>query len=244
MNYFYIISDTTDPYWNLAMEEALFEYADEETTILFLWQNDHTIVIGRNQDAYIECKVDQFLADGGQLARRRSGGGAVYHDLGNLNFSIICLEAAAKKTEYQQLVAKTLEYFGLEVLFNGRNDLLVFDKKFSGNAFYTNGRILCQHGTILVNTDIKKMDCYLTPNEEKLNRNYVKSVASRVVNLSSFSPELTVEKIQQAMIYTAKAKVLQAKLDKKKVNTLLTFYKGEKWIFQGMSDQIIAAKNM
>lgn len=231
MNYFYIISDTTDPYWNLAMEEALFEYADEETTILFLWQNDHTIVIGRNQDAYIECKVDQFLADGGQLARRRSGGGAVYHDLGNLNFSIICLEAAAKKTEYQQLVAKTLEYFGLEVLFNGRNDLLVFGKKFSGNAFYINGRVLCQHGTILVNTDIKKMSYYLIPNNEKLNRNNVKSVASRVVNLNSLSANVTVEQIQQAMIYTVKAKLLQAELEKKKIDRMMTFYKNKEWIF-------------
>ena len=236
MNYFYIISDTTNPYWNLAMEEALFEYADEETTILFLWQNDHTIVIGRNQDAYTECKVDPFLADGGRLARRRSGGGAVYHDLGNLNFSIISLEAAAEKTEYQQLITKALEYFGLEVLFNGRNDLLVFSKKFSGNAFYTNGRVLCQHGTILVNTDIEKMAYYLTPNEEKLNRNYVKSVASRVINLRSVLPTITVEKIQQAMIYTAKAKLLQAKPEKKKVNGLIIFYKSKEWIFQGICD--------
>lgn len=244
MNYFYKISDKSDPYWNLAMEESLFEYADEETAILFLWQNAHTIVIGRNQDAYMECKVDKFLADGGQLARRRSGGGAVYHDLGNLNFSIICLEDAAKRTEYQQLVAKTLEHFGLKILFNGRNDLLVFDKKFSGNAFYTHGRVLCQHGTILVNMDIERMCYYLTPNKEKLNRNYVKSVASRVINLNSLSPDVTIEKLQEAMIYTAKAKLLQTKPDTKKVNRLLTFYKGEKWIFQGISDQIVAAKNV
>ena len=236
MNYFYMISDKSDPYWNLAMEESLFEYADEETAILFLWQNAHTIVIGRNQDAYTECKVEQFLADGGQLARRCSGGGAVYHDLGNLNFSIICLEDAAKRTEYQQLVAKTLEHFGLKVMFNGRNDLLVFDKKFSGNAFYTNGRVLCQHGTILVNTDIEKMSYYLTPNKEKLNRNYVKSVASRVINLSSLLPAITIQKIQQTMIYTAKAKVLQAKAEKKRIDRLTTFYKSKEWIFQGVCD--------
>ncbi|RKJ51373.1 hypothetical protein D7Y09_13345 [bacterium 1XD42-1] len=129
-------------------------------------------------------------------------------------------------------------------MFNGRNDLLVFGKKFSGNAFYTNGKILCQHGTILVNTDIEKMSYYLTPNEEKLNRNRVKSVSSRVINLSSLLPTITVEKIQQAMIYTAKAKLLQNQPDKKKVNRFLTLYKGEKWIFRGISDQIIAAKNV
>lgn len=236
MNYFYTISDKSDPYWNLAMEESLFEYADEKTAILFLWQNNHTIVIGRNQDAYMECKVDKFLADGGQLARRRSGGGAVYHDLGNLNFSIICLENAAKRTEYQQLVAKTLEHFGLKVMFNGRNDLLVFDKKFSGNAFYTNGRVLCQHGTILANTDIEKMSYYLTPNKEKLNRNYVKSVASKVINLRSVLPTITVEKIQQEIIYIAKAKLLQAKPEKKRIDRLTTFYKSKEWIFQGVFD--------
>ena len=94
-----------------------------------------------------------------------------------------------------------------------------------------NGRVLCQHGTILVNTDIKKMSYYLIPNNEKLNRNNVKSVASRVVNLNSLSANVTVEQIQQAMIYTVKAKLLQAELEKKKIDRMMTFYKNKEWIF-------------
>lgn len=208
MKYFYVLSDSTDPYQNLAMEQALFQYADEDTAVLFLWQNDNTIVIGRNQDPYVECKAEEFLASGGRIARRRSGGGAVYHDLGNLNFSIICLERLAKKDEYQQLVTKALKTFGFAAEFNGRNDLLIRGKKFSGNAFYTDGKVLCQHGTILIHTDIEKMSYYLTPSTEKLARNHVRSVESRVVNLHDISENISVEAMRQAMIAVAKAELL------------------------------------
>lgn len=155
--YKYICSENTSPYYNLALERSLFDFVDEDTVILYLWQNSHTIVIGKNQNAYAECKVDEFIKDGGTLARRPSGGGAVYHDLGNLNFSIICKESIAKEHTYQRIVKEALGYFGIVSEFNGRNDLTVDDKKFSGNAFYVKDDVLCQHGTILINSDFKEL---------------------------------------------------------------------------------------
>ena len=96
MNVEYLISACTDPYRNLALEQWLMGCADEETAILFLWQNDQTIVVGRNQAVDRECRVEEFVHSGGKLARRRSGGGTVFHDLGNQNYSLICPEKALK----------------------------------------------------------------------------------------------------------------------------------------------------
>lgn len=212
MKYFYILSDSTDPYRNLAMERALFRYVDEETAILFLWQNDHTIVIGRNQDPYAECRVEEFLSSGGKIAKRPSGGGAVYHDLGNQNFSIIAKENLIARDEYQHIVVNALKTFGLEVEFNGRNDFLIQGRKFSGNASYSDGRVLCQHGTILVHTDIDKMEYYLTPSAEKLDRNHVKSVKSRVINLRGILGNISVEAVRHTIIETVRAEMFRDSL--------------------------------
>lgn len=233
MIYKYIFSDNTSPYYNLALERSLFDYADRDTVILYLWQNDHTIVIGKNQNAYAECKVDEFIATGGRLARRPSGGGAVYHDLGNLNFSIICEERVAAEHTYQRIVKDALADFGIDSEFNGRNDLTVNDKKFSGNAFYVKDDIICQHGTILINSDFNELSKYLTPDISKLERNHVKSVESRVVNLSEFSKEITVESMKKAMIKTTNAVELSEKPGANKIEEYKKIFSNNEWIFEG-----------
>ena len=200
MHYKYIISQNNNPYFNLAMEQYLFEKANDDTTILFLWQNENTIVIGRNQEPYIECRAHEFLADGGKIARRKSGGGAVYHDMGNLNYSIISTIKNSEKCKYYELIPKVLLHFDIPVEFNNRNDLVIQNQKVSGNAFYTHNQIICQHGTILFNTDIDKMSYYLTPDINKLTRNCVHSVSSRVINLSQLNSKLTIEKIHSTLI--------------------------------------------
>lgn len=231
--YKYICSENTSPYYNLALERSLFDFVDEDTVILYLWQNSHTIVIGKNQNAFAECKVDEFIKDGGTLARRPSGGGAVYHDLGNLNFSIICKESIAKEHTYQRIVKEALSYFGIVSEFNGRNDLTVDDKKFSGNAFYVKDDVLCQHGTILINSDFKELSKYLTPDISKLERNHVKSVESRVVNLSEISDKITVESMKEAMIKATNAVKLGKAPTESKVEEYKKIFENDEWILEG-----------
>jgi len=231
--YKYICSENTSPYYNLALERSLFDFVDEDTVILYLWQNSHTIVIGKNQNAYAECKVDEFIKDGGTLARRPSGGGAVYHDLGNLNFSIICKESIAKEHTYQRIVKDALSYFGIVSEFNGRNDLTVDDKKFSGNAFYVKDDVLCQHGTILINSDFKELSKYLTPDISKLERNHVKSVESRVVNLPEISDKITVESMKEAMIKATNAVRLEEEPTESKVEEYKKIFENDEWILEG-----------
>ena len=231
--YKYICSENTSPYYNLALERSLFDFVDEDTVILYLWQNSHTIVIGKNQNAYAECKVDEFIKDGGTLARRPSGGGAVYHDLGNLNFSIICKESIAKEHTYQRIVKEALGYFGIVSEFNGRNDLTVDDKKFSGNAFYVKDDVLCQHGTILINSDFKELSKYLTPDISKLERNHVKSVESRVVNLSEISDKITVESMKEAMIKATNVVRLEKAPTESKVEEYKKIFENDEWILEG-----------
>lgn len=231
--YKYICSENTSPYYNLAFESSLFDFVDKDTVILYLWQNSHTIVIGKNQNAYAECKVDEFIGAGGTLARRPSGGGAVYHDLGNLNFSIICKESIAKEHTYQRIVKEALRFFGIVSEFNGRNDLTVDDKKFSGNAFYVKDDVLCQHGTILINSDFKELSKYLTPDISKLERNHVKSVESRVVNLSEISDKITVESMKEAMIKATNAVRLEEEPTESKVEEYKKIFENDEWILEG-----------
>lgn len=231
--YKYICSENTSPYYNLALERSLFDFVDEDTVILYLWQNSHTIVIGKNQNAYAECKVDEFIGAGGTLARRPSGGGAVYHDLGNLNFSIICNESIAKEHTYQRIVKEALRFFDIVSEFNGRNDLTVDDKKFSGNAFYVKDDVLCQHGTILINSDFKELSKYLTPDISKLERNHVKSVESRVVNLSEISDKITVDSMKEAMIKATNAVRLGKAPTESKVEEYKKIFENDEWILEG-----------
>lgn len=231
--YKYICSENTSPYYNLALERSLFDFVDEDSVILYLWQNSHTIVIGKNQNAYAECKVDEFIGAGGTLARRPSGGGAVYHDLGNLNFSIICKESIANEHTYQRIVKEALRFFGIVSEFNGRNDLTVDGKKFSGNAFYVKDDVLCQHGTILINSDFKELSKYLTPDISKLERNHVKSVESRVVNLSEISDKITVESMKEAMIKATNAVRLGKAPTESKVEEYKKIFENDEWIFEG-----------
>lgn len=233
MRWRYLYLETSNPYVNLAWERCLFERVQDDEAILLLWQNADTIVIGRNQDVYAECRAEEFLQDGGRIARRRSGGGAVYHDLGNLNVSVIGKKSFLCAGNYRELVIQALCSCGIPAEYNGRNDLLVYGKKFSGSACYDNGEAYCCHGTILIHTDTERMARYLTPSAGKLARNGVKSVGARVGNLSEVKPGLTVKQICGAMICASGAQPLQADVDRQKLATYTAFFEDKKWIFGG-----------
>ena len=189
-----IIGDQDNPYLNLAVESELLDNFLENTITLFLWRNKQTVVIGTNQNPYSECDVTSLLNEGGHLARRRTGGGAVYHDLGNLNFSFIADKKIYDVKKQMQVIQKALLNFNLETEVSGRNDITYQGRKFSGNAFAKTKYQGLHHGTILIKTDGERLQKYLKVKPAKLHKHGVKSVASRVINLSEVA-EITSENI-------------------------------------------------
>lgn len=189
----FIIGQGTYPYKNLALEEYLTFHVKDNECILYLWQNKHTVVIGRNQNCWRECKVKELENDGGYLVRRLSGGGAVYHDLGNLNFTF-----AVRKSNYNvdiqlQVIIEAVRKLGINAEKTGRNDITVDGRKFSGNAFYKSGDFCYHHGTLLIDVDTEDMSKYLNVSKEKLQSKSVDSVRTRVINLKKICPTLTID---------------------------------------------------
>ncbi len=200
-NIAYYINSCKDPYLNLATEEYLLNTASEKTLILYLWQNQNTVVIGRNQNPWAECNLELLKKDECHLARRLSGGGAVFHDLGNLNFTFISKTENLDLKKNMEVIKKACRFAGIETNTSGRNDILADGKKFSGNAFYSSKGKSYHHGTILIFLDKEKMTKYLTPSKAKLETKGIKSVKSRVINLCDISPDLTVEKMKDYMLF-------------------------------------------
>lgn len=185
-----IIASSHDCAANLAGEAGLI--ADENLSpVLYLWENDPCIVIGRYQNPYAECDIQAMDRDHVQLVRRQSGGGAVYQDRGNICFTLIGDKRSMTKEENFAMVISALKTLGADATLSGRNDILVSGKKISGNAFqYTKDRF-SHHGTLLISTDLSVMGTYLRPSKAKLESNAVASVRSRVGNLTGFIPGIT-----------------------------------------------------
>ena len=197
---FFLESDSFDPYENLALEELLLESCGRGVCILYLWQNQKTVVIGRNQNAWAECRTEELKQAGGKLARRLSGGGAVFHDLGNLNFTFVVGKEDYHIPRQLEVILRALRRLGIPAEKSGRNDLLAEGKKFSGNAFYEQGDTWYHHGTLMVDVDKDSLTRYLTVSKEKLESKGVASVRSRVANLREFKPDLTVEELKNALV--------------------------------------------
>lgn len=198
---FIVKSNQKDVYKNLALETLMLDYAEKEGNIalLFLWENDKTVVIGKNQNPYSECNVELCKLDGVKIARRITGGGAVYHSKGNLNFSFILPKKYSKEDSFKVLI-NSLAQNGVRAELSGRNDILFEGKKFSGNAYRIKKQAFLHHGTILF--DIKKEDVskYLTPNKIKFADKAVKSVKSRITNLKEIAPEISLLKFEDSLI--------------------------------------------
>ncbi|MGI6631256.1 MAG: lipoate--protein ligase [Bacillota bacterium] len=192
-------SHSFDPWFNLAVEEYLLNHVQDREVILYLWQNDQTVVIGRNQNAWKECAWEQLEKDGGKLARRLSGGGAVFHDLGNLNFTFLTAKKHYDLEKQLAVILHALKKFGVQAEFSGRNDLILEGRKFSGHAYYFHGSAAFHHGTILINTDMEKLTRYLKPSEKKIVSKGVDSVRSRVINLSEVSSRITVPEVRDSL---------------------------------------------
>ena len=202
-NLLFYVSDSYNPYINLAKEKFLFDSASSNDLILYLWQNQNTVVIGKNQNAFSECRTELLKEENGFLARRLSGGGAVFHDLGNLNFTFICSSDNLNVANHIKVLQLACEKAGIQTEISGRNDILASGRKFSGNAFYNSKGTSYHHGTILINANIEKLGRYLTPPKAKLESKGVKSVKSRVINLLELSPTLTIDKMKEFIISSA-----------------------------------------
>lgn len=234
----YIESDQYNPYKNLAVEEHLFFHCQKEECILYLWQNQHTIVIGRNQNAWAECLTEKLENDGGFLARRLSGGGAVYHDLGNLNFTFLVNKENYNVDKQLEVIQKAVAKFGVRAEKSGRNDILIDGRKFSGNAFYKDGAHCYHHGTIMLDVKVDEMSKYLTVSKEKLQSKGVSSVKSRVVNIKELVPDITVDRMKEALkeafseVYGEKTDVIKMDdLDQNKVEEITDRLKSWEWCY-------------
>lgn len=194
-----IISDQYVPYLNLAVEQSLVNENPSDTAIMYLWKNYRTVVIGLNQNPYTECNVEQLLKDGGYLMRRTTGGGAVYHDLGNLNFSFVAPERIYDQTRQFSVLQQALRTYGLETEISGRNDLLYQGRKFSGNAFSAGKKNRLHHGTLLIRTEVEQLQRYLKVKPSKLHKHGVASVESRIINLSEVA-DITSENVVTPLV--------------------------------------------
>jgi len=198
MESFVFISDEKEISFNLAIEKYLIEELPPSSRVLYLWVNSPSLVIGRYQNPWEECRVEKLGEDGVVLQRRPSGGGAVYQDEGNICFTIISPEEAESGKSFA-MVIDALASLGIEGERSGRNDILVEGRKVSGSAFIRKKGRFCHHGTMLVNTDIDRLSSYLTPTKHKMESHSIKSVRSRVDNLTSFRCGITTSSFAEAL---------------------------------------------
>jgi lipoate-protein ligase A len=198
--FYYYINPDNDPYKTLALEEYMMEHAGAEDIVFYLYTHADTVVIGRNQNAWAECRHEQLAADGGKLARRISGGGAVFHDYKNLNFSFITSRENYDLRRQLSVILAAVRRFGVEAEFSGRNDILAGGRKFSGNAFCNRRGNAFHHGTIMIDTDTGKLSKYLAGSRDKIASKGIASVRSRVVNLSELNPAITHDAMEKALV--------------------------------------------
>ena len=234
----FINTDNTYPYQNLAVEEYLLLHCGENECILYLWQNRNTIVIGRNQNAWKECLVSKLEEENGFLVRRLSGGGAVYHDLGNLNFTFLVRKENYDLDKQLEVILRAAQKLGVHAEKSGRNDILVEGRKFSGNAFYEQGDHCYHHGTLMVNVNLGELSRYLTVSKEKLQSKGVDSVRARVANLLEFAPEMTVDLLREKLleafeeVYGGKADIIKIEdLDAEDIAGRTQRFASWDWIF-------------
>lgn len=185
----YLDLTTTDPAFNLAAEQYVFDALPRDRAWFMLWQNDNAIIVGKHQNTFAEINEPYVRAHGIRVVRRLSGGGAVYHDLGNLNYTFITDDSG--KLDFRAFcepVVETLAELGVKAEISGRNDMTIDDRKFSGNAQYRREGRVMHHGTILFDSDLSVVGDALRVDEAKLQSKGVASVRSRVTNVRPCLP--------------------------------------------------------
>ena len=199
MRNLWYVSPSRDGWQNLAMDEWFLDHLEPEDMLIYFYINKNAVIIGKNQNPWKECDLGAMERDDVQLVRRITGGGAVYHDEGNLNFSFIAGEDRYDVERQLNLILQAVRSFGIPCEFSGRNDLLADGRKFSGNAFCARGQIRQHHGTLLFDSDLSVLGRALQPDLEKIESKGIASVRSRVCNLSDFTENVTIETMLAAI---------------------------------------------
>lgn len=204
----YYINNSKDPYFNLALEEILTKDETIKDEILLLWQNDNTIVVGKNQNTIEEINNEYVKKYHVNVVRRLSGGGAVYQDLGNLNFTFIFNKNKDNVRNYQLFtkpIVDVLNKLDINAQFSGKNDIEIDGKKISGNAQYIINNRIMHHGTILFDVNMEILPQVLKPDLEKLQSKGIKSVKARVTNiLPLLKNKITVEQFKNLIVQDLK----------------------------------------
>ena len=194
---YYIVDHSTDPQWNLAAEEYLFKKFKQP--VFRLWRNEPSIIIGLHQNAFAEINIDYVKKNKIPIIRRLSGGGAVFHDLGNVNFTFIDNKIPGENTSdmfgrFTRPIIEALKSLGIDASLKGRNDLVIEDKKFSGNAVAVFKERILQHGTLLYSASMANLSEALANRPEHFKGKSVKSNRTRVTNISDhLSNNMSVE---------------------------------------------------
>ncbi len=208
-----IINNSNDPYYNLALEEYAAKNIKVEA-LFIIWQNSPVVVIGNNQNTLEEVNMDFLKANDIAVVRRISGGGAVYHDLGNINFTFVAAQGKEVGFDFIRFttpIIKTLDRIGIKAEHNGRNDITIAGRKFSGNAQFRHGNRVMHHGTLLYNVNLENMVGALNVSEEKIISKGVKSVRSRVTNIKEhLKQDLRVEEFKELLLENLR---IEAKID-------------------------------
>ena len=200
-----IFNGSTDPYFNLAAEEYLLYAADDD--IFMLWRNAPSVIIGKNQNAWAEVDIGYVKENGIPVVRRLTGGGAVFHDLENVNFTFITKADDSSKLNFEKFtrpIIEALSSLGVEASLDGRNDVVAEGAKISGNAecVITNDRgekMMLHHGTLLFNADISKLTAALKADPEKMKSKGIKSVSSRVKNIRALDSYRGPDSVEEFM---------------------------------------------
>lgn len=191
-----------DPYFNIATDEYIFRHIKEDC--FMLWQNDNAIIVGKHQNTLAEINIDYVKEHDIKVVRRLSGGGAVYHDLGNLNYSFTKTGESSEMVDFKKYtlpIIEVLQSLGVDAKFEGRNDLTIEGKKFSGNAEHVFKNKVLHHGTLLFTSEMKNVSGALKINHLKYSDKAVKSVPARVTNISEhLKVKITLEDFTQKIM--------------------------------------------
>ena len=235
MKNYLFISDSRDAWENLALDEWLLDHVGDDELVLYFYVNENAVIIGKNQNPWKECNLAKMEEDGVQLTRRVSGGGAVYHDGGNLNFSFNAGKNRYDTDKQFALILESVRKMGIPCEFSGRNDLTAEGKKFSGNAFCARRTNKQHHGTLLIHSDLARLSEYLRPDPRKIQSKGIDSVRSRVCNLSEFAPDLSVREMLKVIpdafraVYGAFEPFVLSEQDKTELKTYYEKHSSREW---------------